>query len=52
MEYYAFKGPDDETAMCAVEEYDDESESEVEMVKDICYPVLCIAISAILGLIF
>ena len=24
MEYYAFKGPDNETAMCAVEEYDDE----------------------------
>ena len=24
MEYYAFKGPGDETAMCAVEEYDDE----------------------------
>ena len=24
MEYYAFKGPGNETAMCAVEEYDDE----------------------------
>ena len=33
------------------EEYD-EDETEVEMMKDICYPIVGIAVSAILGLIF
>ena len=34
----------------SVNEYEDET--EVEMVKDICYPIIGISVSAILGLIF
>ena len=34
-----------------VKEYDDD-EFEVEMMKDICYPIFGIAASAILGLFF
>ena len=34
-----------------VKEYDDD-EPEIEMVKDMCYPIFGIAVSAILGLFF
>ena len=33
-----------------IKEYDDDC--EIEMIKDVCYPMLGVAVSAILGLIF
>ena len=34
-----------------VKEYDDD-DFEIEMIKDVCYPMLGVAVSAILGLFF